>query len=327
MNTGVRLGSYLAVLAIVFTGAWGIGTAVPPLSTAADVSAPGTAPAAPGPGRDPNHDTDHAGDQAGHDPADPLGPDRPPTGQDPAPTVESLGLAGTQAGYTFVPANTSFTRGRTAELAFTITGPDGAPVTAYDGAHHGPMQVVVIRRDAAGFQHLQPTLGADGVWRTPLTLPGGGVWRAYADFTPIGGPPLVLGTDLFVQGDFTPFHFTESRTADVDGYQVRLDGILNPGTASQLFATVSRGGAPVLDLEPYAGAFGHLVALRQGDLAYLRIQPITSAPPAPTDRAGPGVAFTADIPSAGSYRLFVEFVHGGAVHTAEFSVSTSDGSR
>jgi hypothetical protein len=320
MNTGVRLGAFAVALAAVFAGAWATGAAVTPLPPQAAAE---PAPTASGPreaGYDPNHDSDHAG--AAHGPQS--ASTRPPTGQDPVARVESLGLASTQAGYTFVPQNTSFTLGTPGELAFTVTGPGGQVVTGYDDTHHGALQVVVVRRDAAGFQHLQPTLGADGVWRAPLTLPGGGVWRAYADFAPAGGPPLVLGTDLFVQGDFTPFRFTESRAAEVDGYQVRLDGTLTPGARTQLYLTVSRGGAPVLDLEPYLGAFGHLVALRQGDLAYLAVQPITSAPPAPTDRAGPGVAFTVDVPSTGAYRLFAEFVHGGAVHTAEFSALTPE---
>lgn len=329
MGTGVRLGGYVAALAVLFAGAWGIGSVVTPLADTAPAAAPTCAKVA---GHDPNHesDHDHGGAAAPTRPA-PTQPacadGRGPTGQDPVAAVQSLGLSATQGGFTFAVQDTSFVRDAPSELAFTISGADGRPVTAYDDGHHGAMQVVVIRRDAAGFQHLAPTLGADGVWRAPLSLPGGGVWRAYADFSPTGGPPLVLGTDLFVQGDFTPFTFADTRTAEVDGYQVRVDGNLVPGTQSQIYATVSRDGKPVLDLEPYLNAFGHLVVLRQGDLAYLRVQPITSSAPAPTDRAGPGTAFTVDVPSAGSYRLFVEFVHDGATHTADFSISTPEVSR
>ncbi|WP_103380381.1 hypothetical protein [Pseudonocardia dioxanivorans] len=326
MRTGVRLGGYVAALAVLFAGAWGVGWAVTPRAdtvpapAATDVAATCAKVA----GRDPAHEAEH-----GHGgPAGPSCADGPgPTGQDPVAAVESLGLSATQAGYTFSVQDTSFALNEPAELAFTISGADGRPVTAYADTHHGAMQVVVIRRDAAGFQHLQPALGADGVWRAPLRLPGGGVWRAYADFTPAGGPPLVLGTDLFVQGDFTPFVFADSRTSAVDGFQVRVDGNLVPGRQSQIYATVSRDGKPVLDLEPYLGAFGHLVVLRQGDLAYLRVQPITSTAPAPTDRAGPGTAFTVDVPSPGAYRLFVEFVEGGATHVADFSVPTPEASR
>ena len=59
----------------------------------------------------------------------------------------------------------------------------------------------------------------------------------------------------------------------VDGYQVTLAGDLVPGQASELTLTVSKDGVPVTDLQPYLAAYGHLVALRAGDLAYLHVHP------------------------------------------------------
>ena len=91
---------------------------------------------------------------------------------------------------------------------------------------------------------------------------------------------------------------------------------------------VDRGGnrlTAVTDLEPYLGAFGHLVALRLGDLTYLHVHP-DAAVPTPTDRSGPGIAFTAEVPSAGTYRLFLDFRHLGTVRTAEFTVLTREAS-
>jgi hypothetical protein len=235
--------------------------------------------------------------------------------------LDSAGLVASAAGYTLVPQTTTFVPGTPAEFGFTVTGSDGHPVTAYDVEHEKQLHLIVVRRDAAGFQHLHPVLGPDGVWRVPLVLPAAGVWRVYADFVPTNGPHLVLGTDLYAPGEFAPIPFGPSRVAQVDGYQVRLDGDLVPGSPSQVFATITRDGAPVSDLEPYLGAFGHLVVLRRDDLSYLHVHP-DAAPPAPTDRAGPAIAFTADVPAAGDFRLFLDFQHAGAVHTAEFTVAT-----
>lgn len=235
------------------------------------------------------------------------------TGPGSAPIeAPSIGLSSSAAGYTVVPLVDTLTPGITGEYAFGVTGPDGLAVVA-------PVGLVVVRRDAAGFQHLDPEVGPDGVWRTPLTLPAGGVYRVYVDVVATGGPPLTLGVDLFAPGDFAPIPFPPSRVAQVDDYQVRLDGELVPGSDSPVFATVSRGGAAVTDLEPHRSAFGHLVALRRSDLAYLYVPP--DAPvPAATDRSGPGIAFTAAVPTRGSYRLFLDFRHGGVVRTAEFTV-------
>lgn len=110
-----------------------------------------------------------------------------------------------------------------------------------------------------------------------------------------------------------------SRVAEVDGYQVRLDGDLAVGTPAQVFVTVSRDGAGVTDLEPLDGAFGRLVGLRAGDLAPAHVHP-DATPPAPTDRAGPGIAFSAEVPGGGTYRLILDFRHAGAVHTAVFTL-------
>ena len=46
-----------------------------------------------------------------------------------------------------------------------------------------------------------------------------------------------------------------------------------PAPSPRLTARVTRDGEPVTDLEPYLAAYGHLVALREGDLAYLHVHP------------------------------------------------------
>ncbi|OZM83692.1 hypothetical protein [Pseudonocardia sp. MH-G8] len=111
----------------------------------------------------------------------------------------------------------------------------------------------------------------------------------------------------------------ESRVALVDGYRVRLDGELVPGGPSQVFATITRDGAAVTDLEPHLGGFGHLVVLRLEDLSLLQVRSGGPAPD-PTDRSGPGLAFTTGATASGDYRLYLEFRHGGAVHTATFTI-------
>ncbi len=306
MRNGTKLACYGGALALTFGLAWGIG------STASAVGG-WYFPAV-------RHDGHGASAAAGHDHGAMGGHAHggSATGQ------HTGGLAVTDSGYTLVMQQTTFPPGTPAELAFTITGSDGRAVTAFDVEYDRRLHLVVVRRDATGFQHLHPDLDAGGVWRTRLTLPTGGVYRAFADFIPTGGPALTLGADLFAPGQFAPVDPLPSQVDRVDGYEVRLSGDVVAGGTSQLVATVSRDGRPVTDLEPYLGAFGHLVALRHSDLAYLHVHPTTTSAPRPTDRAGPQVAFTAEIPSPATYRLFLDFQHAGAVHTAEFTMTTAD---
>jgi hypothetical protein len=290
MGVAARLTAYALALVLVFAAAWFAGGLVRP------------APDAPPGGRDTGGDHDVHG----------------PDGLDAESATD--GLAAAAAGYRLAVVDPTFVPGLPGELRFTVIGPDGLPVTAFTPTPRdpGPLHAVVIRRDAAGFQRLDPTMDPDGTWRTPLRLPAPGVWRAFVDATPTAGPAIVLGVDLFAAGPFEPFTFPPSRTTTIGDFQLRLDGDLVPGASSQVFATVSRDGVAVTELQPYLGAFGKLVALREGDLAYTA----ADGSPAVGDRAGPAVAFTARVPSAGTYRLFFQFRVADVMHTAEFTVPT-----
>jgi hypothetical protein len=197
------------------------------------------------------------------------------------------------------------------ELAFTIRGADGEPVRDFEVEHEKRMHVIVVRRDGAGFQHVHPRLGDDGVWRVPLTLPQAGAYRVFADFVH-DGENETLAADLSVDGEADYRRLPDpSRTATSGGgYEVELDaGAARAGSETELSFTVTRDGRPVRT-EPYLGAGGHLVALREGDLAYLHVHP---------EEHGDGVAFMTEFPSEGRYRLYLQFKHAGRVHTAEFT--------
>jgi hypothetical protein len=302
MNVSAKLSAYSAALVLLVAGGYGVGTAVGPLSSATAESGDHGAMSMPGGGaglEDANSGTvaETAQDQPG-------------------------GLASSRGGYTLTPTDPTLTPGTTETFSFRITGPDGAPVTAFDVEHDKRMHLIVVRRDTTGFQHVHPEMGADGTWSVPLTLPAAGSYRAFADFTPTGGEGTTLGVDLAAPGAFEPVNHQLSRTAVVDGYEVQLTGDLVAGQASPLTLTVRKDGQPVTDLQPYLAAYGHLVALRDGDLAYLHVHP-EGAPGDGRTAAGPEIDFVAEVPSAGTYRLFLDFQHDGVVRTAEFTAATS----
>ncbi|MBK1786315.1 hypothetical protein [Prauserella cavernicola] len=287
MNTAAKLSAYGAALVLVASGAWTIGTAVGPFTS--EAGAPGQEHAGGG--------DDHSGTVAGS-----------------AHVDQPEGLASARGGYTLTPTRTTLTPGTTETFSFHITGPGGRALTRFDVEHEKRMHLIVVRRDTADFQHVHPEMAADGTWSVPLNLAGPGAYRAFADFAPSGGEAMTLGTDLFAPGDFRPLEPQPSRVDEVDGYEVRLDGHLDAGEASEVTLTISKDGRPVTDLEPYLGADGHLVALRGGDLAYLHVHP------GGENTGGPEISFLAEVPSAGTYRLFLDFQHEGVVRTAEFTV-------
>ena len=200
-------------------------------------------------------------------------------------------------------------------FAFTVVGPDG-PLTSYDVSHERDLHLIVVRRDLTGFQHLHPSLDeSTGEWTTEVALEPGS-WRAYADFVPAGGEQVVLAADVLVEGDAEAQPLGEDLLGvSVDGYDVtlRLDDF--EGEETRAIVTVMRDGAEVTDLGQYLGELGHLVVLRDGDLSYIHGHPVG------TTGTGPVIPFDVTFPSSGRYRLFVEFEHGGAVHTAAFTAT------
>jgi hypothetical protein len=309
MNTPVKLGLFTAGLATAFAAAAGVGGVVDPV--AAESSGPASDHAAmdPDAGAAPSHgggEESHGGD-----------------GADGAADATDLpgGLMVSQRGYTLALAHDTAPAGSAVPLAFAVLGPDGEPVTAYQRSHDKDLHLIVARRDLTGFQHVHPRLGPDGTWATSLALSPGD-WRVFADFTPRGQDrPVTLGADLAVAGDYRPQPLpAPAATARVGDYEVTLAGRLVPGEETKLDLSVSRNGRPVTDLQPYLAAYGHLVALRDGDLAYVHVHP-QGSPGDGTTRPGPTITFHTTAPSAGSYRLFLDFRHAGVVRTAQFTVT------
>ncbi|MER7515044.1 hypothetical protein [Streptomyces sp. NPDC126499] len=303
MNTGVKITAFAAALAATFGTAYGVGKGVGPFEEPKKAEHSGHAEAAPkGKGGD-----GHA-DQAGHG------------GHAEANAPAAGGLQVSDGGYTLALETPTPALGRST-LKFSIKDTAGRKVTAFTTEHGKELHFIVASRDLTVFRHLHPEKAPDGTWTVDADLPAAGAYKAFADFKPAvkGAKGITLGVDLAVPGAYAPKPMPPvSPTAEVDGYQVRLGGTLDPGKAGELRLTVTKAGRPVTDLEPYLGAYGHLVALREGDLAYLHVHPNEGGP-------GPDVSFTATAPSSGTYRLFLDFQHEGKVRTAAFTVRAGGG--
>ena len=222
------------------------------------------------------------------------------------------GLAVSDNGLTLRLARAAATPGKPFQLAFRIVDRRGATVRDFDVEHTKRMHFIVVRRDMTGFQHLHPTQSPDGSWSVPVTLRDAGSYRVFADFS-VDGKPHTLADDLAADGTVRS-HPLPAPVAgvDVDGLHVRLtEGASRAGAESRLAFDVTRDGKPVA-VERYLGAKGHLVALREGDLAFLHVHPDESS-----------LRFMAAFPTAGRYSLFLQFKTAGHVHTAAFTQEVS----
>ncbi len=197
------------------------------------------------------------------------------------------------------------------KLTFVINGPQGSPITDAVVEQTKKLHLIIARSDLTGYQHVHPEVASDGLWSVPVTLTAGGTYRVIADLTPVEGTRVVLGAELVADGagQDRPLP-APANTTNVDQYQVVMSGSLM-AKASTVQFVISKDGTPASDVTEYLGAGGHLVALKEGTLAYTHLHP--------NGTAGAKLTFESDAMAAGSYRLFLQFATGSQVHTAEFT--------
>jgi hypothetical protein len=233
-------------------------------------------------------------------------------------------LAASDQGYAFAPTADSVAADG---FGFRIVGPDGKAVTAFEPEQTKLMHFYLVRSDLTGFQHVHPTLAADGTWTAPTKAAAPGTYRAYASFVAKGADgkpvPLTLSKQVTAPGTAADQPLpAASPAAEVDGYTVTVDGSkLMAGMAAPLKVSVAKDGKPVTDLEPDLETYAHLTGFHAGDLAMAHLHP--EGGPAMTPTGGPDLEFEATLPKPGQWRMFLQFQTGGTLHTAAVTLNVS----
>jgi hypothetical protein len=276
------------------------------------------------------------GEGASHDaaPVERSGADRAADeGARPSRPDRVRGLAASADGLTLELATTELSPGERGQLRFQIVGEGGSAVRDFEVEHAKRLHLIVVRDDLQGFQHLHPRMSADGTWATDVTFREPGDYRVFADFKHQGRNQTLART-VTVEGaaEQRPLPAASGQATTSDGYTVHFAETFVSGRPLLTFH-VARAGQSV-ELQDYLGAKGHLVALREGDLAYLHTHPAAGGgahaghggvQAGSGAHAGHGtvpggtVPFHTAFPSEGRYRLFFQFKHEGRVQTAAFT--------
>lgn len=196
-------------------------------------------------------------------------------------------------------------------LTFHLQMKDGMRITEFQMVHEALLHTIVVRPDLSGFQHLHPDIADDGSWQVTLDEPG--QWHLVFDSTPAGeNAPVVVSAnaDDEVQVEAVPLPAPDDDVV-VEGLRIIRDGVN--------FNIINADGTPAQGLEPYLGQAAHLVAIRQGDLAYVHLHPTM-------EMVGMfmfGPATGSGLPEPGTYRMFLQFGYRGDVLTVPFTVVQS----
>jgi hypothetical protein len=182
------------------------------------------------------------------------------------------------------------------------------------------------------FQHVHPELQPDRSWVIDVVLPRPGAYVVLSDFVPAGGLPQFVSRSLETADathDLSPAILLErSHSFQTSTGDMRVTLRLDPkqvvaGTPARMTYTLtdSANGRPIIDLQPYLGALGHTLLVREGLSQYIHAHPTDEDGRLSMSRArgGPDVTFDTLFAKPGRYRAWTQFQRNGQVHTVSFT--------
>ncbi|UOQ50734.1 heavy metal-binding domain-containing protein [Hymenobacter cellulosivorans] len=212
--------------------------------------------------------------------------------------------------------------GQPVQLAFTPqeVGNEKAPVPLAV-VHEKKMHLIIVSKDLSQFYHEHPEFTAQGNYRVPFTFAKGGDYVLFQDYTPDGSGHQLGRQSLTVSGPkYTPVTFSKDQMQwRGQGYQATLsfDKGLKVGQLLGMKINLAKDGQPVTNLDNYLGALGHVVVISEDTEKYLHVHPNDQA-----DK-GPTIGFNTTFEAPGLYRVFLQFNHGGQIHTADFTINVA----
>jgi hypothetical protein len=166
-----------------------------------------------------------------------------------------------------------------------------------------------------------------------MSFPKPGAYLILSDVLPTGASPQFLRRTL-VTADYTGDIASQAARLEPDSPLVKTEGSITAAVTldpPRLVAgqyghltyvlTDEASGAPVVDLQPYLGAFGHTLILSEDLLDVVHSHP-SEGPDSDISRGlgGPRVTFEGYLPRPGRYRAWTQFLRAGELSTRSFTL-------
>ena len=202
----------------------------------------------------------------------------------------------------------------TVEFTLTLRTASGKPIGPADllVAHTRKLHLLVVDPTLTDYQHIHPEPGRrDGEWKFTLRPARSGLYRVFADFTPVATQRgLYASADFNVQGPVATVITNASTSYQERGYnfELVLPAIVHAGQPTVMRFRIESQGAdkrPV-PLEPVMGAFAHLVTFDETRSGFAHLHPMENDLAKPPDSLRPVLNFKITIPRSGRYVIWAQ---------------------
>lgn len=214
-----------------------------------------------------------------------------------------------------------------------------SPHSVLERVHEKEMHVLVISEDLATFEHIHPDAFTWNFYSGTHVFPHAGNYWIFVDHTPPGQAQTIARFRVSVAGPaYAPTELRESSRRDVTQAGVRATlTVQQPLEAGRdisfRFALAdAETGASVSDLQPYLGAWGHVLFVRKEGDQVIHAHPLdeNAAPQSPWvhSHATPGpspavIETTTGFKSAGLYQVWLQLQRNGRVLTFPFVLNVA----
>ncbi len=215
-----------------------------------------------------------------------------------------------------------------APVTLTLTLSDGGTGLAADdiGVHHEALIHLIIIGDGDRLAHIHPARVAAGRYQVAFTPPGPGRYTAYSELQR-GDTTQLIARSFTVGGAATAAAVPPPPGVQRVG-EIAVRAEISPNARAGRQATIafhmSNAGAPVTDLQPWLGMFGHLMIASDDGAVIGHVHasgPMTAFDPyLPEARGGPTVQFAYTFPQPGTYRMWGQFRRAGTIITVPITV-------
>lgn len=220
--------------------------------------------------------------------------------------------------------------GQPVRLTFDLSdGSTGLPIDDLVTHHDALMHLIVVDETGTFFAHVHPASSAPGRYSTTVTPDRPGRYTAYAEIVRLDSGTQVLERDFEVGGASVPAAGAAPGLGkrQIGDLEIDVSSSIQPlkaGRQATITLSVSSGGAPVIDIKPWLGMAGHLIARSAGGEILGHIHAVGPMPATtavgPLPSYGPDIRFVYTFPLPGRYHLWGQFQHNGAIVTVPITV-------